>query len=258
MYRSGYGSNFPLGEVPTLWYTAEVMKGCTILIAEDEVSIRRALVDALQTDGYETLEAENGYQALELLLTHEVSLLLLDLNMPQVSGFQVLTAMKKECPGIPVIILTSRGEETDRIKGLRLGADDYVVKPFSVGELLARIQAVLRRSPERPKYPVIMRFPEGKLIPETRTLQFDNGCSSQLTEKECELFLYFLRHPNRVISQEELLLRIWNSRVRASETRLIAVTLTRLKDKLGSDSPSAQNFENIRGRGYRWKSEIPS
>lgn len=224
----------------------------TILIAEDDAAIRRALADALQSEGFATREAEDGHRALELLLTEEVDLVLLDINMPRINGFQVLATMEKECPGVPAIILTSRGEEADRVKGLKLGADDYVVKPFSVAELLARVDAVLRRSPERPKHPASCAFPGGTLKPETRTLLFDDGRSAQLSEKECDLFLYFLRHPGRVISQQELLLRIWGSRVHASETRIIAVTLTRLKDKLGDTSPAACSFENIRGRGYRW------
>lgn len=226
----------------------------TILIAEDDAAIRHALADALQNEGFATLEAQDGHRALELLLTEEADLVLLDINMPKINGFQVLATMEKECPGVPAIILTSRGEEADRIKGLKLGADDYVVKPFSVAELLARVDAVLRRSPERPKHPPTLSFPGGTLKPETRSLLFDDAGTVQLSEKECELFMYFLRHPGRVISQEELLLRIWGSRVRASETRIIAVTLTRLKDKLGANSPAARAFENIRGRGYRWNS----
>lgn len=228
------------------------MPGRTILIAEDDDAIRTALVDALRNEGFDTREAANGHRALEILLTEEVDLVLLDINMPRINGFQVLATMEKECPGVPAIMLTSRGEEADRVKGLKLGADDYVVKPFSVAELLARVDAVLRRSPERPKRPNACSFPGGILKPETRTLLFDEGGTAQLSEKECELLLYFLRHPGRVISQEELLLRIWGSRVRASETRIIAVTLTRLKDKLGGGSQAAAAFENIRGRGYRW------
>ncbi len=234
------------------------MKGRTILIAEDDASIRRALVDALTMDEYDTIEVEDGYRALEVMLTKEVDLLLLDLNLPKVNGFQVLSTLSKECPGIPTVILSSRGEETDRIKGLKLGADDYIVKPFSIGELLARIQAVLRRSPERPKHPSETRFPDGELDTQTRTLIFRDGRTAQLTEKECELFLYFLRHPDRVISQDELLVRIWGRTSRASETRIVAVTLTRLKEKLGAKSVSAQQFENIRGKGYRRNSQLSS
>lgn len=229
----------------------------TILIAEDDAAIRQALADALRNEGFSTREAENGQRALEILLTEEADLVLLDINMPEINGFQVLATMEKECPGVPAIILTSRGEEADRVKGLKLGADDYVVKPFSIAELLARVDAVLRRSPERPKHPPTCSFPGGTLKPETRALLFDDGRTARLTEKECELFLYFLRHPDRVIAQEELLLRVWGSRVRASETRIIAVTLTRLKDKLGTDSAAALAFENIRGRGYRWNSSRP-
>lgn len=256
--RQGQKKEHSALEAPLTYAILSEMKGRTILIAEDDASIRRALVDALTLDEYNTIEVEDGYRALEVLLTGEIDLLLLDLNLPKVNGFHVLSTLAKECPGIPTVILSSRGEETDRINGLKLGADDYIVKPFSIGELLARIQAVLRRSPERPKHPSETHFPEGELNPQTRSLNFRDGRTVQLTEKECDLFLYFLRHPDRIISQDELLVRLWESRSRASETRIVAVTLARLKEKLGSESVSVQHFENIRGKGYRWNSQLLS
>lgn len=222
-----------------------------ILIAEDDAPIRSILADVLQTHGYRTLIAADGAQALELLLTREIDLALLDVNMPHISGFKLLKIMAKECPGIPSIILTAHGEERDRVKGLESGADDYVVKPFSTAELLARIAAVLRRSPERPKRVTeALSFPGGILNPDTHGVQLASGQSKPLREKEYELFQYFLTHPGRIISQEELLLRVWGSKSRANETRTVAVTLTRLREKLGPDA--AQHFENIRGRGYKW------
>ena len=224
----------------------------SILIAEDEEAIRMVLADALRTEGYEVHEAANGRRALELLLTLPIDLALLDINMPEVTGFKLLKIMQKECPTVPSIILTAHGEEKERIKGLELGADDYVVKPFSMAELQARIKAVLRRYPgqslARPQ--VEQRFPGGKLCPNTRALLFDDGRESSLSEKEFELFAYFLTHPNRIIAQDELLLRIWKSTARASETRTVAVTLARLKEKLGADASAP--FSTVRGSGYQW------
>ena len=125
------------------------MSNKCILVAEDDAAIRRVLADSLAGAGYEVRTAPNGRAAFELLLSTPVDLALLDVNMPEISGFKLLRMMQKECPGIPSIILTACGDEQDRVKGLQLGADDYVVKPFSIAELLARIAAVLRRSPGR-------------------------------------------------------------------------------------------------------------
>ncbi|MBR5889292.1 MAG: response regulator, partial [Akkermansia sp.] len=112
------------------------MSNKCILVAEDDTAIRRVVADSLASAGYEVRTAPDGRAALELLLTTPVDLALLDVNMPEISGFQLLRMMQKECPGIPSIILTACGDEQDRVKGLQLGADDYVVKPFSIAELL--------------------------------------------------------------------------------------------------------------------------
>ncbi len=222
-----------------------------ILIAEDDAAIRLALADTLAGAGYAVLQAADGKEALGLLLTREIDLALLDINMPEINGFKLLKIMGKECPGIPSIILTAHGEENERVRGLELGADDYVVKPFSIAELLARITAVLRRSPGRvlaASAPLL--FPGGQLDAATHELVRGDGSRTLLSEKEFELFRYFLAHPGRLISQEELLLRLWGSTARASQTRTVAVTLTRLKEKLGPTAAAC--FENVRGRGYKW------
>ncbi|MBE6435413.1 MAG: response regulator transcription factor [Akkermansiaceae bacterium] len=225
-----------------------------ILVAEDDEPIRRALTDTLEGAGYSVLPAADGREALEILLTRDVDLALLDVNMPHISGFKLLKVMAGECPGVPSIILTAHGEEQDRVKGLTLGADDYVVKPFSIAELLARIAAVLRRSPVRTKKRNAegdLSFPGGKLSTETRHVCLDDGTEITLSDKEFDLFRYFLAHAGRVISQEELLLRVWGNNAGAARTRIVPVTLTRLKEKIGPTA--AASFSNVRGRGYIWK-----
>lgn len=222
-----------------------------ILVAEDDMSIRHALTDTLVGAGYEVLAAEDGRRALELLLTREVDLALLDVNMPQLTGFRLLKIMAKECPGIPSIILTAHGEERERVKGLELGADDYVVKPFSIAELLARIAAVLRRVPGRQRAAgSALPFPGGVLEPTTRSATTTEGVPIPLSEKEFDLFRYFLSHPNRLIAQEELLLRVWGISSSPGKTRTVPVTLTRLREKIGPEAAAC--FENVRGRGYKW------
>lgn len=232
---------------------ARVNNRC-ILVAEDDAPIRIALADTLQGAGYDVLAAADGQQALELLLSKPIDLALLDVNMPFINGFKLLRIMEKECPGIPSIILTAHGEEQERIKGLELGADDYVVKPFSIAELMARISAVLRRSAGRPRAAVeALRFPGGELDSHTRSVNREDGCTIPLSEREYELFRYFLAHPDRIIPQEEMLIRIWGSQSRANQTRAVAVTLARLREKIGPEA--AAHFENVRGRGYKWNSQ---
>lgn len=225
-----------------------------ILVAEDDEAIRRSLQDALEGAGYAVETAADGEAALAVLLSRPVDLALLDVNMPVVSGFKLLKIMARECPGIPSIILTARGEEQDRVKGLELGADDYVVKPFSVAELLARIAAVLRRYPGKAHVAAAeLAFPGGRLNGEAQTAEMDDGSTTTLTEREFALFRYFLSHPDRTISQEELLLRVWGIQGQAEKTRTVAVTLARLKEKIGP--AAAERFENVRGRGYKWNTQ---
>lgn len=230
----------------------QVMSKRRILVAEDDESIRKALIDTLEGAGYEVAPAADGKAALEILLTKEIDLALLDVNMPHISGFKLLKVMAGECPGVPSIILTAHGEEKDRVKGLTLGADDYVVKPFSIAELLARIAAVLRRSIGR-KHSMSndLAFPGGRLNTDMRNIISDDGTEIALTDKEFELFRYFLTHPGRVISQEELLLRIWGNNASSTQTRIVPVTLTRLKEKTGAKAAAC--FANVRGHGYIWK-----
>lgn len=229
------------------------MSGRLILIAEDDPAIRRVLQDALGAAGYEVLAAPDGRKALELLLSRPVELALLDVNMPEVNGFKLLRIMQKECPGTPSILVTAHGEEQERVRGLELGADDYVVKPFSIAELLARVAAVLRRYPGRPvAVGQVLSFPGGSLNGETHSATDTAGRDLGLTEREFELFRYFLSHPDRLLPQEEILLRVWGNNSSAAKTRTVAVTLTRLREKLPSEA--AERFENMRGRGYRWKS----
>lgn len=243
----------PLAVCLSLVVCCGAMSNRCILVAEDDAAIRSVLSDALTAAGYDVCTAPDGRAALETLLARPVDLALLDVNMPEINGFRLLKMMAKECPGIPAIILTAHGEERERVRGLELGADDYVVKPFSMAELLARVSAVLRRYPVRQVAAAeTLRFPGGCLDGAARTTACDDGTPIALTEKEFELFRYFLLHPGRLIPQEELLLRVWEGAT-AGKTRTVAVTLARLKEKLPPQA--AERFENVRGCGYRWKEE---
>lgn len=146
-----------------------------ILVVEDDPAIRQGVVDALDFHGFRVIEAERGDVGLEKAVQAEIDLVLLDLVLPGMDGLEVLRQLRGARPALPVIVLTARGEESDRVKGLQLGADDYVVKPFGVKELLARVEAVLRRTAERPTDVRTVSFPGGSADLERREIRFDGG-----------------------------------------------------------------------------------
>ena len=222
----------------------------TILVVEDDAAVRRGIVDALQCSGYETLEARDGAEGIEKGLRASYQLMLLDMVMPQRNGLEVLAALKRERAGQPVIILSARGEEADRVRGLQGGADDYVVKPFSVKELLARVEAVLRRSCERSAAAETLCFCGGKLDIPARELLFDDGRRVELSARETEVVRYLMRAAGRAVSREELLRHVWHLDVSGMETRTIDMHIAHLRTKLGD---RAQNLiVTVRGKGYRW------
>lgn len=221
-----------------------------ILVIEDDSAIRRGLVDALRFAGYDVLEAANGNDGLKSALRATVDLVLLDLILPGPSGFEILEAVHAARPTLPVIILTARGEEADRVKGLRLGADDYVVKPFSVRELLARVEAVLRRSPERPNELSQLPLPHGVADLARCEVRFHDGQRTELSEREVELLRYLARHAGRAISRDEILQRVWRLEPRGLETRTIDMHIANLRHKLRDDSAEPRVLLTVRGKGY--------
>ncbi|MCW0219726.1 MAG: response regulator transcription factor [Prosthecobacter sp.] len=228
----------------------------TILVIEDDSAIRRGVCDALRFSGYEVLEAAEGLSGMEQAQKATFDLLLLDLVLPNHNGFEILRALKEHRPGTPVIILSARGEEADRVKGLKLGADDYVVKPFSVRELLARVEAVLRRSPERPKQVQQIPFPAGTADLERMELRFTDGGREELSDRECGLIEYLAAHRGRAISREELLRRVWRIEPKHTETRTIDMHIANLRAKLRDNGSEPQFLLTVRGKGYMLRNEV--
>jgi DNA-binding response OmpR family regulator len=222
----------------------------TILVIEDDAAIRQGIADALQFAGYSPLEAPDGHQGLARAMDAECDLILLDLVLPGPDGLDILKAVRKERPTLPVIILTARGEERDRVRGLRLGADDYVIKPFSVKELLARVEAVLRRSPERPDEVSRIRIPGGVADLARREVRLAGGAREELTDREVALLKYLAANPGRAISRDEILMRVWRLDPRGIDTRTIDMHIARLREKLrdGPDEPAI--ILTVRGVGY--------
>jgi DNA-binding response OmpR family regulator len=226
-----------------------------VLVVEDDSAIRRGIVDSLQFAGYEVLQAPNGNEGMAQALRATFDLLLLDLILPGHSGFEILKATREARPALPVIILTARGEENDRVQGLRLGADDYVVKPFSVRELLARVEAVLRRSPERPNGVGKVKLPHGVADLERSEIRHHNGQRDELSEREAELLRYLAANSGRAISRDEILLRVWRLDPRRMITRTIDMHIANLRGKLRDDPEDPKVLLTVRGKGYMFATQ---
>lgn len=229
------------------------MSGSTILVVEDDPSIRRGVLDVLEYAGYRTLEAADGHSGLELALKASYRLLLLDLVLPGPSGFEILGALRRQRPGQAVIVLSARGEENDRVRGLAGGADDYVVKPFSMKELLARVDAVLRRTCERVAPAAERAVPGGMADFGARQLSFRDGRREDLSEKEAELLRYLIDSGGRLVTKEEILRNLWQLDPDRTETRTIDMHVMHLRGKLGDRSQ--RTLVTVRGKGYRFHQE---
>ncbi|MCP4898176.1 MAG: response regulator transcription factor [bacterium] len=221
-----------------------------VLVVEDDAPIRRGLVDALQISGYDTIEAKDGPEGMDRAVNGGCDLLLLDLVLPGGDGFSILEEVRSTRPTLPVIILTARGAEDDRVRGLKLGADDYVVKPFSIKELLARVEAVLRRSAERPLDVDCLSLTGGHVDFKRREVSFENGEREELSDREIELLRYLVANRGRVISRDEILARVWRLNPEGLATRAIDMHVVRLRRKLRDDSGEPRVLLAVRGKGY--------
>lgn len=221
-----------------------------VLTVEDDNAIRRGIVDALTFAGYKVIEAANGRDGYEMAVQRSYDLLLLDLVLPGKGGLEILQAVRATRPTLPVIILTARGDENDRVEGLRLGADDYVVKPFSVKELLARVEAVLRRSPQRPLDVATVDFAGGAADLARCEVRFDDGERVELSERETELLRYLAVNTGRCVTRDEILANVWRISPDGVATRTIDMHVARLREKLRDDSGDPRVLLTVRGRGY--------
>lgn len=224
------------------------MRQRRVLVIEDDPAIRQGLCDALRFDKYEVLEAADAPSGLEAALKETLDLILLDLMLPGGDGFDLLSELRKTRAILPVIILTARGRESDRVRGLRMGADDYVVKPFSVRELLARIAAVLRRSAARSTPTSQLILDNGRVDLARREAHLDGVEGPvELSDREAQLLTFLAQHPSRAVSREELLRAVWkiNPDIHG-QTRTIDMHVARLREKLSSPNV----VKTVRGKGY--------
>ncbi len=223
-----------------------------VVVVEDEPAIRRGVADALRASGYSVVEAADGDVGLTESVRLGVDLVLLDLLLPRHDGLDVLEQLRKVRPTLPVIVLTARGSEDDRVRGLKMGADDYVVKPFSARELLARVEAVLRRSVDRPPEVTAARLGHAVLDFERREIRWSKHHRTDLSETETALLGFLVAHRKRAVSREELLTRLWGVAPQGLETRTIDMHIARLRQKLRDPSgrPTPEAIVTVRSQGY--------
>ena len=228
-----------------------------ILIVEDEKNIVDILSFNLSKEGYETLEAYDGDAGLQLALEQDPDLILLDLMLPKRSGFDVCRSLRAAGHNTPVIMLTAREEETDKVLGLELGADDYITKPFSMRELLARVKANIRRSEMAAPTaagaasPAAGRMDLGRIsIDQDLMVVCKDGRPLELTQREYELLKFLAAHPGKVFSREALMEHVWNYEGYVGDVRAVDVAVRRLREKVEDDPASPQFVVTRRGLGY--------
>jgi len=223
----------------------------TVLVVEDDPAIRRGLVDALQFSGYTVIACEDGDSGMQTALSAELDLVVLDVMLPGPDGFEILAEVRRARPQLPVILVTARGAEQDRVHGLKTGADDYVVKPFSSKELLARVEAVLRRSAERPSDVARVEVAGRAIDFERREIELPDQSRVQLSEREAELLRYLVQNRGRAIARSEILERVWGLPPGGdSSTRAVDMHIVNLRGKLADRSDSPQVVLTVRGKGY--------
>jgi two-component system alkaline phosphatase synthesis response regulator PhoP len=221
-----------------------------ILIVEDEPKMVAGLRDNFEYEGYEVLTAHDGIEGLERALATSPDLIVLDVMMPKMSGLDVCRNLKMKRPSIPIIMLTARGQEVDKVVGLELGADDYVTKPFSIRELLARVKAVLRRTHTLPQDQD--RYSFGDIEVDMHTCRvIKDGKVLEFTSKEFELLKYFLCHPGESLSRERLLDEVWGYEVQTN-SRTVDAHLVRLRQKLEPTPDQPRFFLTVHGTGYKF------
>ena len=222
-----------------------------ILICEDEPSMRMGLKDNLEFESYEVDTAEDGETGLNKILENQYDLIILDVMMPKMSGFDICKAARKNGITTPIILLTAKGEEIDKVLGLELGADDYVTKPFSLRELLARIKAILRRGELNTKSVEDKDIQIGNLLVNFGTYQARvKNKDVQMSHKEFEILHYLWKKKNATVSRDELLTEVWGFEDSPS-TRTVDNFILKLRQKIEKDSNHPQNILTVHGVGYK-------
>src|ERR1700682_6174782 len=222
-----------------------------ILVVDDEANLRHTLGYALRQEGYEVLTAENGEDGLETFRSTKPDLVILDVMLPRLDGFEVCRRIRRESD-VPILMLTARDTELDKVVGLEIGADDYLAKPFSTRELVARVRALLRRT-RQTVAPVGERLESaGLLLDAGRHRVTLEGREIALKTKEFDLLSFFMAHPGPVFGREQLLARVWGYDF-AGDSRTVDTHVKTLREKLGDPAEHPRWVETVRGVGYRFR-----
>jgi DNA-binding response OmpR family regulator len=221
-----------------------------ILVVEDEVPIRKLIVFNLQRSNYEVIEAGGGKEAVKLVQEHSPSLVLLDLMLPDMDGFEICSKLRENYPNLPIVIVSARGQDMEKIMGLELGADDYIVKPFNPLELTARIRSVLRRTNQANPKPPTNAIRTGPFVLETKTQRlYKSGRLVKLTAREYQLVKLFFGRFNEPINRDELLDKIWGINY-FGDPKTVDVHIRRLREKIEDDPSQPEHLKTIWGFGY--------
>lgn len=221
-----------------------------ILVVEDEQRLREGLVDLLSAAEHEVTAVGDGRAAIEAGLAESFDLVLLDLMLPQVDGIEVCRRLRQARPALPILMLTARGAEDDKVAGFAAGADDYVTKPFGVRELLARIDAFARRAGAAPVEPEILEI-DGCIMDLGRLEATRDGESHHLTAREVGILRWLHRHSNRAVPRSELLERVWGTSGDL-QTRTVDMTIAKLRQKIERDPADPKIVVTVTGAGYAW------
>jgi DNA-binding response OmpR family regulator len=224
-----------------------------ILVVEDEAAMLKGLRDNLEIEGYVVETADNGKDGFDKIIENQFHLVILDVMLPQLSGFDVCRNVRKKGNKTPIILLTAKGEEIDKVLGLELGADDYITKPFSLRELLARIKAILRRtgadSPSQTNEKEILKI--GRLTVNFKSYSaLEDNKEVKLSHKEFELLHYFIKNTDQVISRDELIKHVWNYSFEMS-TRTVDNFVVKLRQKIEIDPNNPKIILTVHGTGYK-------
>jgi two-component system response regulator RegX3 len=226
-------------------------KGIRILVIEDETAIREGLADVLVFHGYDVDSAATGPDGLRKAQTGHFDLVLLDIMLPGIDGYEICDRIRAADRRQPIIMLTAKGADEEVVRGLTLGADDYVAKPFSIHELILRIQAVLRRSQVGIEQARVIALPNIEIDTENLAGRNDSG-EIAFTRREIEVLAYLAENADRPVSREELLLKVWGyARNVDIETRTVDIHIAKLRRKIEVDPKEPRNLVTVRGAGYR-------
>jgi DNA-binding response OmpR family regulator len=229
---------------------SEAQRRAKILVVEDEPAMVAGLRDNFEFEGYEVITAQDGIEGLERALEESPDLVVLDVMMPRMSGLEVCKQLRAKRASLPIIMLTARGQEIDKVVGLELGADDYVTKPFSIRELLARVKSVLRRTAVLPKDKEQHSFADVQ-VDLRRCRVVRSGKALDISSKEFDLLKYFICHSGETLSRDRLLEDVWGYE-NYPTTRTVDTHLVRLRQKLEPDPEQPQYFLTVHGTGYRF------